>query len=111
MLPVPAPGGSHPLWLQKGAWLNSGHRGNIWGLASRAPRKKINQRPEPVRKYNRQRPGDFFVAGDIFILDAVNQHPNPENEYSDTKQKHKHPRAKGEQAEQGGNQRHQKYKQ
>src|SRR5579859_2198115 len=43
-----------------------------------ASRKEINHRPKKVRQRNHQNPGDFFVAADIFVLDAINQHPDPE---------------------------------
>jgi hypothetical protein len=46
--------------------------------------EKVKQCADEMQKHDRQHPADFFAIGQAFVLDGVNEHPNPENKHQQT---------------------------
>lgn len=51
----------------------------------RPSREKINQGPNPIGKDDDKYPDDFIVSLRTFILETIDQHPNPENKGTQSK--------------------------
>src|ERR1039457_7699476 len=54
--------------------------------------QKVKQRAKAMQEYDHEHPGDFFAVGQTFVLNGVNNHPNPEHkrQQTDDGQKQQH---------------------